>query len=80
MAATPAYMEHNAVRCAQRTWFPEMLDVLRVRSRAKLSFGEMIALREELDAMLHRIRSERCNRTPVNQVPSVRPLWSRRGA
>jgi hypothetical protein len=50
---------------AQRTWFPEMLDVLRVRWRAKLSFGEMIALREELDAMLHRIRSERHIRTPV---------------
>ncbi len=52
---------------AQRTWFPEMLDVLRDRWRANtnLSFGEMIALRDELDAMLHRIRSERHIRTPV---------------
>ena len=50
---------------AQRTWFPEMLDVLRVRWRASLSFSEMIALRDELDAMLHRIRSERHIRTPV---------------
>ena len=50
---------------AQRTWFPEMLDVLRVRWRADFSFSEMIALRDELDAMLHRIRSERHIRTPV---------------
>jgi hypothetical protein len=50
---------------AQRTWFPEMLDVLRVRWRANLSFSEMIVLRDELDAMLHRIRSERHMRTPV---------------
>jgi len=50
---------------AQRTWFPEMLDVLRVRSRANLSISEMIALRDELDAMLHHIRSERHIRTPV---------------
>jgi hypothetical protein len=36
---------------AQRTWFPETLDVLRVRWRASLSFSEMIALRDELDAI-----------------------------
>ena len=42
-----------------------MLDVLRVRWRASLSPGEMIALRDELDAMLHRIRSESQIRTPV---------------
>jgi hypothetical protein len=36
-----------------------MLDVLRVRWRANLSFSETIALRDGLDAMLHRIRSER---------------------
>ena len=64
---------------AQRTWFPEMLDVLRVRWRANLSFSEMIALRDELDAMLHRIRSERHIRSR-DQMPSVRPRWSRRGA
>jgi hypothetical protein len=42
-----------------------MLDVLRFRWRANLSFSELIALRDELDAMLHRIRSERHIRTPV---------------
>src|SRR5260370_41970167 len=42
-----------------------MLDVLRVRWRANLSFSEMIVLRDELDVMLHRMRSERHIRTPV---------------
>jgi hypothetical protein len=42
-----------------------MLDVLRARWCANLSFGEMIALRDELDAMLHRIRFERHIRTPL---------------
>jgi hypothetical protein len=42
-----------------------MLDMLRARWRADLSFSDMIALRDELDAMLHRIRSERQIRTPI---------------
>ena len=65
---------------AQRTWFPEMLDVLRVRWRADLSFGEMIALRGELDAMLHRIRLRAPPSYSRDQVPSVRPRGARRGA
>ena len=49
----------------QRTWFPEMLDVLRTRWRADCSFEQLIALAGELDAMLHQIRSERHIRTPI---------------
>jgi hypothetical protein len=44
---------------ASRTWFPEMLDTLRTGWRADLSFVELISLCNDLDAMLHRIRSER---------------------
>ena len=50
---------------ASRTWFPEMLDRLRTRWRGDLSFVELVGLRDELDAMLHRIRSERQIRPPV---------------
>lgn len=49
----------------QRTWFPEMLDTLRARWRADLSFDELIDLSVELDTILHRIRSERHIRPPV---------------
>jgi hypothetical protein len=65
---------------AQRTWFPEMLDILRGRWRADLSFSEMIALRDELDAMLapHPLRVP--HSYSRDQVPPVRPGWSRRGA
>ena len=54
---------------AHRTWFPELLDALRVRWRADLSFDQLIDLRGELNAMLHRIRSERHIRPPVIRCP-----------
>jgi hypothetical protein len=50
---------------ASRTWFPEMLETLRAHWRADLTFRELIALRDELDAMLHRIRLGRHTRPPV---------------
>ena len=50
---------------AQRTWFPEMVEELRSRWRVGLSLADMIQLRNDLDAMLHRIRAERNIRTPV---------------
>ncbi len=50
---------------AQRTWFPEMVVELRSRWHAGLSVPELIRLRDDLDAMLRRIRSERQIRTPV---------------
>ena len=53
----------------QRTWFPEMVDELRKRWRAELPISDLIQLRNDLDAMLHRIRSERNIRTPVIRCP-----------
>jgi len=50
---------------AQRTWFPEMVDVLRARWPGELSFEQLIALAAELDRMLQRIRSQRQVRTLV---------------
>ena len=54
---------------AQRTWFPEMLEVLRTRWHVGLSFADLIELRHELGTMLHRIRSERHIRAPVIRCP-----------
>jgi hypothetical protein len=54
----------------QRTWFSEMVVELRSRWRAGLSLSELIHLRDHLDAMLHRIRSERNIRTPIIKCPS----------
>lgn len=54
-----------AVGDPQRTWFPEMLDVLRTQWRADFSFEQLITLAGELDAMLHQIRSARHIRTPI---------------
>jgi hypothetical protein len=42
-----------------------MIDALRAKWRADLSLHDLITLRDELDAMLHRIRSERHIRTPI---------------
>ena len=53
----------------QRTWFPEMLGLLRKRWRAGLSFEQLIALAGELDTMLHCSRSERHIRPPVIRCP-----------
>jgi len=49
----------------QRTWFPDLLEVLRTRWHADLSFEQLIGLAAELDTMLHHIRSERHIRPPV---------------
>jgi len=53
----------------QRTWFPEMVAVLRSRWRADFSVAEIVELRDEFDAMLHHIRSTRHIRTPVIRCP-----------
>ena len=53
----------------QRTWFPEMLEILRARWHVDLPFAELIELRDELDTMLHRIRAERHIRPPVIRCP-----------
>ena len=48
----------------QRTWFPEMVEVLRSDWRPEMSWAEIIALRDQLDNMLNGIRSSR-NLQPV---------------
>ena len=44
---------------AQRTWFPEMVEVLRTAWRAEMSWNDLIALRDRLDSMLQHIRHAR---------------------
>src|ERR1017187_4760238 len=54
---------------AQRTWFPEMIEILRARWNVGLASAALIELRDELDTMLHRIRAERHIRPPVIKCP-----------
>jgi hypothetical protein len=54
---------------AQRVWFPEMIDNLRSHWLEGMSFDTIIDLRDDLDAMLQRIRSERHTRPPVLRCP-----------
>ena len=44
---------------AQRVWFPEMIERLRSQWHQDMSLDAIVELRDELDAMLQRIRSER---------------------
>lgn len=44
---------------AQRTWFPEMIDVLRKQWRRDMSLDALFSLCIDLDAILQRIRFER---------------------
>jgi len=43
----------------QRTWFPEMVEALRVEWRADMPWSDLIALRDRLDEMLQHIRHSR---------------------
>ncbi len=54
---------------AQRVWFTEMIESLRSQWRQGLSFEAIVKLRDDLDAMLQRIRSERHIRPPVFKCP-----------
>jgi len=56
---------------AQRVWFPEMIEALRSEWRHGMSFEATVELRDELDAMLQRIRSERHIRPRSLNVRSV---------
>ena len=49
----------------QRVWFPEMVAKLRLEWRENMPYSALIELREELDAMLQSIRSERKILTPM---------------
>ena len=53
----------------QRVWFPEMLARLRCEWNSQMSFPALIELRDSLDAMLQRIRSERHIVSPVLRCP-----------
>jgi hypothetical protein len=53
----------------QRVWFPEMIERLRSQWHQGMSFDALIKLRDELDEMLQRIRSERHIRPPVFKCP-----------
>ena len=44
---------------AQRTWFPEMVAILRQDWDRSMSMTELIELRDRLDSMVRSIRSER---------------------
>lgn len=50
---------------AQRVWFPDMVERLRVRWHPDMLFGAIVSLRDDLDAMLQRIRSEGNISSPV---------------
>jgi len=50
---------------AQRTWFPEMVVRLRAEWHEGMSIPALIALRDELDGTLHRIRTGRNIKTPI---------------
>jgi hypothetical protein len=48
----------------QRTWFPEMIQQLRSEWHPDMSFPDLIAMRDFLDAMLHEIRL-------IREIPSM---------
>jgi len=54
---------------AQRVWFREMIARLRSQWHPGMSFDALVELRDELDAMLQRIRAERHIRPAVFQCP-----------
>jgi hypothetical protein len=54
---------------AQRVWFPEMIERLRVEWHQGMSCDALIELRDELDAQLQRIRSERNILSPILKCP-----------
>jgi len=54
---------------AQRVWFPEMIERLRSRWHQGMSCDALIELRDDLDAMLERIRSDRHIRPAVFRCP-----------
>jgi hypothetical protein len=66
----------------QRVWFTEMIERLRARWDGAAPFESMVELRNDLDAMLQQIRSERhipsprikclrCGRSGVGAAPHV---------
>lgn len=54
---------------AQRIWFEEMIERLRSQWRRGMPFDALVELRDELDATLQWIRSERKIRSPILRCP-----------
>ena len=53
----------------QRVWFPEMIERLRSQWRHDMCCAALIELRDDLDSMLQRIRSDRHIRPAVFRCP-----------
>ena len=54
---------------SNRTWFPEMVTVLRREWQEAMSFTELVRLRDRLEALLQSIRSERGIHPPLMTCP-----------
>ncbi len=54
---------------AGRTWFSEMVETLRQEWKSEMSWEQVIALRDRLDAILQEIRSSREIRPPMMWCP-----------
>lgn len=54
---------------AQRTWFPEIVAVLRRDWNRSMPMAKLVELRDQLDAMLQSIRSERGILPPMMNCP-----------
>ena len=54
---------------AQRTWFPEIVAVLRRDWNRSMSMSKLIELRDQLDSILRSIRSEHGILPPVMNCP-----------
>jgi hypothetical protein len=54
---------------AQRVWFPEMIENLRSQWQEGMSFDAIIGLRDRLDTMLQRLRSEGHIRSAMVRCP-----------
>ncbi len=55
---------------ANRTWFPELVDILQARWHEAMLVDELIQLTAELDAALQRIRDERDIKSPMMWCPN----------
>ena len=53
----------------QRTWFPEMVDLLRTERRPDLTWKELIALRDRVDGLMKDIRKTRDLKPVVSKTP-----------
>ena len=62
------WFRHGRRRRA-RVWFPKMIERLRSQWQPGISSDALVDLRDDLDAMLQRIRSERHIRPPVLRCP-----------